>query len=98
VPPLIAEILDSKTGSDSRILEHLLSFADHQFGKEVTRKHCRERGDGERISNFEVDIVILSTIISMLTKFYSQNNSLSTMNRDYMIFSYLKKSLSLLNP
>jgi len=71
---LIIEILVSKKGNDTRVLEHLLSFADHQFGKEVTGKHYRERGVGGRISNFEVDIEISNNIIKMLVNLYLQND------------------------
>jgi hypothetical protein len=95
---LIIEILESKKGHDIRVLEHLLSFADYQFGKVVSGKHYRERGVGERISNFEVDTDFLNGIIRTLVNIYLQNNSLSTINRDDMIFPYLKRSLSLLNP
>jgi hypothetical protein len=51
VARVIDEILKSNKGNDYRVLEHLLSFAEHQFGKKVTGKHYREREDGERISN-----------------------------------------------
>jgi hypothetical protein len=95
---LIIEILVSKKGNDTRVLEHLLSFADHQFGKEVTGKHYRERGVGGRISNFEVDIEISNNIIKMLVNLYLQNDSLCNLDRDDMILPYLKRSLSLLNP
>jgi hypothetical protein len=48
---LINEVLESNKGKDIRVLEHLLSFADYQFGKGVTGKNSREREDGECISN-----------------------------------------------
>jgi hypothetical protein len=38
---LIDDNIKSKEGNDCRVLEHLLSFAEHQFGKEVTGKHYR---------------------------------------------------------
>jgi hypothetical protein len=38
VVTVISEILDSKKGKDIRVLQHLLSFAEYQFGKEVQGK------------------------------------------------------------
>jgi hypothetical protein len=70
VTRLIIEILESKKGNDCRVLEHLLSFAKHQFGKGVTGKHYREREDGERISNREVEIDFLYKIIRRLFDLY----------------------------
>jgi tetratricopeptide (TPR) repeat protein len=99
VKRLINEILmDSKNGSKTRTVEHLLSFAGHQFGKGVTGKHYRERGDGERISNWEVEIEILHQIIRPLCDIYQQDNSLSTIIQNDMKFPNLEQSLSLLNP
>jgi hypothetical protein len=52
VAQVIDEVLKSKKGNDCKIVEHLVSFAEHQFGKGVPGKHYREREDGERISNW----------------------------------------------
>jgi tetratricopeptide (TPR) repeat protein len=98
VTRLIIEILASKKRNECRVLEHLLSFAEHQFGKGVPGKHYRERDGGERISNWEVDIVFLYRIIKMLMDLYEHDNSLSTIILDDMNFPYLERSLSLLNP
>jgi hypothetical protein len=91
---LIVQIRSSK---DIRILEHLLSCAEYQFGKGVG-KHYREREDGERISNLEVEIENLNDIITVLAGLYLQNNSLSNMDRSNMAFPYIERSLSILNP
>jgi hypothetical protein len=98
VAQLIDEILKSKKGDDCRIVEHLLSFTEHQFGKGVTGKHYRESEDGDRISNWKVDIVILYRIISRLSNLYGRHNLLSTIVQDDMSFPYLERSLSFLNP
>jgi hypothetical protein len=97
VVELIKEILNSPKGNVCRVLEHLLSFAEHQFGKGVPGKHCRETEDGERISNWIEDI-ILHAIIQSFSNLYSRDNSLSTIVQDDMRFPYLERSLSLLNP
>jgi tetratricopeptide (TPR) repeat protein len=98
VTRLIVEIRNSKKGKDARILEHLLSFAEYQFGKGVATKHYRERQDGDRISNWIVEIEILNEIITTSADLYNQNKSLSSTDRDNMAFPYLKRSLSILNP
>jgi hypothetical protein len=49
---LINEVLESNKGKDIRVLEHLLSFADYQFGKGVTGKRYREMENGERMNNW----------------------------------------------
>jgi hypothetical protein len=95
---LVDEILKSKKGNDIRVLEHLLSFAEDQFGKEITGKHYRERGDGDRKSDWIVEIEILNDIIMTLAYFHGQNTSLGTVIRDDMSFPYLERSLKLLNP
>jgi hypothetical protein len=89
--------MNSKKGDDCRVLEHLLSFAEHQFGKGVPGKCYRERGDGERISNWIVT-GILHRIIQRLSDLYGQDNSLNIIIRDDMSFPYLERSLSLLKP
>jgi tetratricopeptide (TPR) repeat protein len=98
VTRLIDEILDSKKGKDIRILEHLLSYAEYQFGKGVAGEHCRKREDGDRISNWIVEIEILNEIIATVADLYMQNKSLSTIDRNNMAFPYLERSLSVLNP
>jgi tetratricopeptide (TPR) repeat protein len=98
VTRLIDEVLESKRGNDCRVLEHLLSFAEHQFEKRVTGKQYRVREDGERISNWIVEIVILYGIIQRLLILYRRDHSLSTIVQDDMCFPYLERSLSLLNP
>jgi hypothetical protein len=97
VTRLIDEIGNSKKEKDVRILGHLLSYAEYQFGKGVPGKHYREREDGERISNWEVEIIILKRIITTLAGLYGGNGSLSIIDRDNMAFPYLERMLSILN-
>jgi hypothetical protein len=98
VTRLIIETLELKKGNDCRVLEYLLSFAEHQFGKGVKGKDHRERDDGERISNWKVEAGFLYEIINRLVDLYQQDNLLSTIIRDDMRCPYLERSLSLLNP
>jgi hypothetical protein len=98
VTRLIIETLESKKWNDCRVLEHLLSFAEHQFGEGVPGKHYREREDGERISNWSVEIGTLNEIIRTLTNIYQGDKSLSTIVKNDMKFPYLQRSISLLDP
>jgi hypothetical protein len=41
------EILTSKKGKNCRVLEHLLSYLEYQFGEKVAGIDYRERENGE---------------------------------------------------
>jgi hypothetical protein len=43
-----------KTQLDIRVLEHLISYAEYQFGSQVPGKAYRERGNGEQIDDWIV--------------------------------------------
>eukprot|EP00596_Hydrurales_sp_CCMP1899_P004405 CAMPEP_0119037346 /NCGR_PEP_ID=MMETSP1177-20130426/5672_1 /TAXON_ID=2985 /ORGANISM="Ochromonas sp, Strain CCMP1899" /LENGTH=246 /DNA_ID=CAMNT_0006998515 /DNA_START=224 /DNA_END=960 /DNA_ORIENTATION=+ len=94
---IIYEILVSNKGNDTRVLDHLFPYASFQFGKEVTGKSYRERGDGERISNWMVDIDILYNINGRIISFYSEKNSMS-ISHDNLVLPYYERSLSILSP
>jgi hypothetical protein len=92
------EILESKKGDKARVLKHLLSYAEFQFGKAILGKGYRERGYSERISNWKVDVLVLNDINRKLANLYDQDYSLGTINSDDIMSPYLERSLSLLNP
>jgi hypothetical protein len=96
----ILEILEPRTKVfNLRFLEHLLSYALHQFGKPVpTIWGYRERVDGDHISNWNVDIIILHEINKRFVQCYGNNKALSTYIVNSKQFPYLERSLSLLNP
>jgi tetratricopeptide (TPR) repeat protein len=94
----INEILASSKGNNARVLEHLLSYADYQFGQHVAGSKYRERSDGQRIDNWNVDINILFEISTRLSNIYATNPSLSTIIRDNKIFPHLERSLHILSP
>jgi hypothetical protein len=93
---IIYEILVSNRGNDTRVLDRLFSYASFQFGKEVTGKSYRERGDGERISNWMVDIDILYAINGRIIQFYYGHKD--TISNDNLVFTYYERSLSILSP
>jgi hypothetical protein len=85
------EISASKKGKDCRVLEHLLSYLEYQFGQKVAGIDYRERKSSERIE-------ILQDIYSQLADLYLHNSSISMISCYEMSFPYLERSLSLLNP
>jgi tetratricopeptide (TPR) repeat protein len=81
-----------------RVVGHLIAFAEHQFGDRVPGKAHRERGNGEHIDNWIVEIEILIPIYSALVDVYSTDKSLSMKDSDNLRFPYVEKMLDLLRP
>jgi tetratricopeptide (TPR) repeat protein len=81
-----------------RVLGHLLSYADHQFGDRILGKSYRERGNGERIDNWRVEIEILVHIYNDFIDIHEDDESLSMMAFDNLTFPYNEKMLALLRP
>jgi tetratricopeptide (TPR) repeat protein len=95
---IIWKILESTRGNDMRVLEHLLSFAENQFGKEVVGMGSRKRSYGQGISNWKIEITIMNRIYLTLITIHEKNIALSNASRDIIILSYLERSCSLLSP
>jgi tetratricopeptide (TPR) repeat protein len=98
VTSVIKEILASPKGNDVRVLLHLLSYAEYQFGNQVLGIGYREREDGERISDWEVNIKILCNINSRIVEFFNADVSLSNISRHNKVFPSVEKTISLLSP
>jgi hypothetical protein len=81
-----------------RVLGHLLSYADYQFGGRIVGKSYRERGNGERIDNWRVEIEVLIPICRDFIIIYREDESLSRMVGDNLEFPYLERMLKLLRP
>jgi hypothetical protein len=95
---IINEMLAVLSGKNVRILEHILLYAEEQFGKEIEGKDYREREDGDRIINFRVDVDFLDNINTTIAEFYNRDDSLGRLIQDKKQFPYLERSLSILNP
>jgi hypothetical protein len=95
---IVEEILASNKGKDIRVLEHLLSYADNQFGQQVEGRDYRERKDGQRIAHWNVDISILLKISTIMAHFYVSNLSQRIIIRDNKMFPHLERSLNILRP
>jgi tetratricopeptide (TPR) repeat protein len=97
---MIDEILEApeKTRRNMRVLNHTLSYAEFQFGDRVEEKSYRERGNGDRISNWIVEMENLRFIYSRLIGVYADDESLSIIIRDNMVTPYFEKMRQLLMP
>jgi tetratricopeptide (TPR) repeat protein len=97
---IMNEILGApeKIGRNVRVLDHALSYAEFQFGDRVEGKSYRERGNGDRISNWIVEIVFLRFIYGRLIYKYINDQSLSTIMKDIKMIPYLEKTHQLLMP
>jgi tetratricopeptide (TPR) repeat protein len=78
-----------------RILKHLISYAEHQFGDRVVGRNYRERVDGDRIDNWRVEIEILHHMYQNMT-LYNNDNSLGMTIADNLKFPYHEKMLNVL--
>jgi hypothetical protein len=90
------EVVASNKGNDIRVLEHLLSYADYQFGQQVAGRDYRERINGQRIDNWNVDIEILLQISNAMVEIYTSNSSL--MIHDKVVSPHIERSLQILSP
>lgn len=81
-----------------RVLVHLLSYVNFQFGDRVTGRSYHENCYGETINNWAVEIQILIPIYDDLIIAYQSDESLSkTVNED-LSFPCYEKILNLLRP
>jgi hypothetical protein len=94
----IREESSKKSQLDIRVLGHLISYAEHQFGDRVPGKAYRKRLNDDRISNWNVEIEIMIPIYCNLVDVYSSDESLSMMDSCNFQFPYYKKMLDLLKP
>jgi hypothetical protein len=84
---------------ENRLLLHLISYAEYQFGDPVAGKFYRERGIGEeRIDNWDVDIEILIVLYYDFIRSSENDKSVSLIVKDKTILPYYEKMLSILRP
>jgi hypothetical protein len=80
------------------VLDHLIPYVEHQFGDRVEGISYRERGNSDRVDNWNVELVLLYSICRDILTAYVRDDSLSIIARDDLIFPYLEKQLDLLRP
>jgi hypothetical protein len=96
---LIKEISKDKSKKEyleTRILGHLIAYAEYQFGDRIEGRSYRERENSDRMDNWEVEIEILIPLYGTLVVAYQNNKSLKLIARDNLIFLYYEKMLDLL--
>jgi hypothetical protein len=94
---VIAEITTKKK-EEVRVLGHLISYAEYQFGDRVLGKAYRERGNGERIDYWKVKIMILIPIYLNLNSIFGDVNLFNIVAGDKLILPYCGKMLDFLKP
>jgi hypothetical protein len=97
---IIYEVLNAKS-DDIRLLKHLMSYAEEQFGEQVIEIGHRENLNGDRIDNWNVDInvdIIFFYLNESLVNYYTSDNTLITLVKFDIMHPYLTQMLNLLNP
>jgi hypothetical protein len=95
---IVSDICASSKGNNLRILQHLLSYAEFQFGKQIEGIGYRVRSNGDGISNWEVEMNVFYDINRRLILCLRRDESLSDVMCDDMELPYLQRQLNLLNP
>jgi tetratricopeptide (TPR) repeat protein len=93
----IDDILASRESGDLRVLDHLLSFAEYQFGKEVTEIGYCKREESPPLSDWNKDR-ILHDINFRIANIWAQDDLIDNLVKNEKILPYLNKSISILNP
>jgi hypothetical protein len=89
------------TESETRILEHRLSFAEYQYGDRTIESYCER--EGNTVDNWNVDIIILYNTCDSLGKLFfdladHMDKNVSKENALKNAIHYYEKSLFLLEP
>lgn len=80
--------MPAKKKQKIRVLEHLISYAENQFGNRVAGKSYRVRINAERVDDWKVEIKILVSIHIALTLVYNSDRSLSIAVCNNLTFPY----------
>jgi tetratricopeptide (TPR) repeat protein len=87
-----------REAANVRVLDHLLCYAEFQFGKPTASKDYRERGDTEKIDNWSVDMKNMIPIFEKLIDIHRENKSLTLINYDSITSPLFEKMVEILNP
>jgi hypothetical protein len=77
---------------------HLPSYAAFQFGDRVIGESYRERENGDRIENWNVEVDILCHIHRRIYDIYATDKSLSKVVQSSLMIPTMEKVLELLSP
>jgi hypothetical protein len=81
-----------------RVLKHVLTYAEFQFGERIPNQTYRERESGERMDNWTVELDAMILIYMKFVNIYERNGSLSLIFKDNNTLPYYKKQLKILKP
>jgi hypothetical protein len=98
IEEIIEDITKKNKQQTLRVLGHLLPYAHHQFGDRIVGKSYREKGNGECIDNWRVEIKELIYIYNEFIIIYQDDKSLSMMAFNNLVFPYYEKLLEHLRP
>jgi hypothetical protein len=87
-----------KFRNNVRVLMHLLSYTEFQFGNHIPCKTYREREPDSQIANWRVEIEFSHQNSNLLISIISEDKSHSVLIRDNMMMPYLKKQSENLKP
>jgi tetratricopeptide (TPR) repeat protein len=87
-----------KFRNNTRVLGHLVSCAEFQFGDRIRGKSYRERELGERIPNWNVEILIICEASLRIASLFFNDDTLDLIVKDDMAIPHLEKVLKILKP
>jgi tetratricopeptide (TPR) repeat protein len=94
----IGREIPMKIQLDIRVVEHLIQYAEHQYGDRIPERDYRKRQNGERIDNYTVEIEEIPPLYAILIKIYQKNELLSMRTRDSLCLPLYMKILDQINP
>jgi hypothetical protein len=94
----IYEENDKKKQPDARILLHLISYAEYQFGNRVPGNEVYRERDGERVDNWVIEIELLYPLYNNMVNIYVANDSISKIATNNLSLPYFLKMLDLTRP
>jgi hypothetical protein len=83
---------------DRRVLVHLISYGEHQLGDRVPGKNCRERSNGDRMDNYQVEIALLGMTYNRLVNVNKDDQSLGEIGCGNLNLSLYERLHDLLSP
>lgn len=90
--------LQLRAPENLRVLKHVLTYAEFQFGERIPNQTYRERESGERMDNWTVELDAMILIYMKVINIYERNGSLSLIFKDNNTLPYYKKQLEILKP
>jgi hypothetical protein len=94
----IYEENDKEKQPDTKILLHLISYAEYQFGDRVPGNEVYRERDGERVDNWQIEIELLHPLYNSMVNIYVADDSISKIATNNLSLPYFSKTLNLSRP